>query len=304
MELPSIQELKSFILYGQLRNFTSAAKAANVTQSAFRAQIKKLEDILGVPLIIRNNRGSALTVEGERFLRDAEAVVASLETAAERVRRLYARRLPVLHVGVMRSMGDILMNAHIAYLHAHHEDLSINVYDMEESEVMTDLHAGKIDMASVYADDAARWHGYEMVPFATDSFVYFAPHVAPGGAVSKEFMWNRQLVMYLPKYFMDRRLRTYFAGTETSGSHAEIQLSNPYASVDFCRNNKAGCLVSERLAAVMGLAGQCRALADPLTLTAYIVYRKHTEKETYIRLFIEYMRKRGSRLPARSHRIF
>ena len=114
MELPSIQELKSFILYGQLRNFTSAAKAANVTQSAFSAQIKKLEDILGVPLIIRNNRGSALTVEGERFLRDAEAVVASLETAAERVRRLYARRLPVLHVGVMRSMGDILMHAPIA----------------------------------------------------------------------------------------------------------------------------------------------------------------------------------------------
>ena len=55
MELPNIQTLRSFVIYGRLGNFTLAAKEANVTQSAFSAQIKKLEIIVGVPLIHRHN---------------------------------------------------------------------------------------------------------------------------------------------------------------------------------------------------------------------------------------------------------
>lgn len=57
MELPNIQTLRSFVIYGRLGNFTLAAKEANVTQSAFSAQIKKLEIIVGVPLIRRDNKG-------------------------------------------------------------------------------------------------------------------------------------------------------------------------------------------------------------------------------------------------------
>ena len=68
MELPNIQTLRSFVIYGRLGNFTLAAKEANVTQSAFSAQIKKLEIIVGVPLIRRDNKGSSLTVEGEILL--------------------------------------------------------------------------------------------------------------------------------------------------------------------------------------------------------------------------------------------
>ena len=64
MELPNIQTLRSFVIYGRLGNFTLAAKEANVTQSAFSAQIKKLEIIVGVPLIRRDNKGSSLTAEG------------------------------------------------------------------------------------------------------------------------------------------------------------------------------------------------------------------------------------------------
>ena len=67
MELPTIQELKNFIIYSKYRNFTAAAKAANITQSAFSAQMKKLEEIVGVCLIERSNRGSHLTPDGELF---------------------------------------------------------------------------------------------------------------------------------------------------------------------------------------------------------------------------------------------
>ena len=61
MDLPSIQQLRNFVIYGKYGNFTTAANAANITQSAFSAQMKKLEDLVGVRLIERSNRGSQLT---------------------------------------------------------------------------------------------------------------------------------------------------------------------------------------------------------------------------------------------------
>ena len=47
-ELPTLQELQSFITYSKMGNFTLAAQAANITQSAFSAQMKKLERLVGV----------------------------------------------------------------------------------------------------------------------------------------------------------------------------------------------------------------------------------------------------------------
>ena len=79
MELPTIQELKNFIIYSKYRNFTAAANAANITQSAFSTQMKKLEDIVGVCLIERSNKGSHLTPDGEVFYEKVSHILSDLE---------------------------------------------------------------------------------------------------------------------------------------------------------------------------------------------------------------------------------
>ncbi len=73
-DLPSIQQMECFIIYGRVQNFTRAAKEANITQSAFSAQMKNLESTLGVALIQRSKRGSHLTPEGEAFLKRITAL--------------------------------------------------------------------------------------------------------------------------------------------------------------------------------------------------------------------------------------
>lgn len=102
MELPNIQTLRSFVIYGRLGNFTLAAKEANVTQSAFSAQIKKLEIIVGVPLIRRDNKGSSLTAEGEIFYKEAERILSALEQAVVSTQGL--RRS--IHCYVLPSVGS------------------------------------------------------------------------------------------------------------------------------------------------------------------------------------------------------
>ncbi len=59
-ELPTMQELQSFITYNKTGSFIMH-KSMNITQSAFSAQMKKLERLVGVKLISRSTRGSRLT---------------------------------------------------------------------------------------------------------------------------------------------------------------------------------------------------------------------------------------------------
>ena len=85
-ELPTIQELQSFIVYSKTGNFTLAAQQLNITQSAFSAQMKKLERVVGVKLIDRSTRGSSLTHEGEVFLPEAERIIESLKRTIHAIR--------------------------------------------------------------------------------------------------------------------------------------------------------------------------------------------------------------------------
>lgn len=236
MELPNIQTLRSFVIYGRLGNFTLAAKEANVTQSAFSAQIKKLEIIVGVPLIRRDNKGSSLTAEGEIFYKEAERILSALEQAVVSTQTMYDSRRPELHVAVMRSMGDVVMNTHIAYFKKHRPDFIVNVYDMEEEEIISDLYAERIDVAFVYITDMTKWEAYGVVPVGADRYVYFGPKLDLADPVDKEEILNLPLLRYPPKYFMETAFRDYFAGRH---GREEIQLSNPYAMIDYCRRNRA-----------------------------------------------------------------
>lgn len=291
IDLPTIQELRSFILYGETHNFSLAAKKANITQSAFSAQIKKLESIVGVPLINRNTQGSSLTREGQYFLREAEKIVKSLELVTVNTRKFYKDYLPALHLGILRSFGDVLMNQYISHFQEKTAQFSLKVYDMEESEILLDLQADRIDMAVLYIVDKFIWQEYEVAPFVENEMVYYAPNLSQGKTLTKDQIWCQQFLLYPPKYMMNKVLLDYFQDIPDIKTHQEIQLSNPYAMVNYCQKYKAGCFLSKQLAEYMDILPVCNTLEIPLVLTGYFVYKNNNPKKDYIHKFIKYIAK-------------
>ena len=73
---------EDFLCLARLRNFSRAAEARYVTQSAFSRRIRSLENWFGAPLIDRSLYPVTLTTAGEIFL----------ETAADIVRQMYEAR--------------------------------------------------------------------------------------------------------------------------------------------------------------------------------------------------------------------
>ena len=103
---------------------------------------------------------------------------------------------------------------------------------------------------------------------------------------------NLPLLRYPPKYFMETAFRDYFAGRH---GREEIQLSNPYAMIDYCRRNRAGFLLSERLAESTGIRRKCKELRHGLKLPLYLVHKKDHAKQLYIDVFSDYLQKKSFR---------
>lgn len=289
-ELPTLQELQSFITYSKMGNFTLAAQAAIITQSAFSAQMKKLERLVGVKLIARSTRGSRLTPEGEKFLPEAEHIIETLERAIHSIRLANKLERPMLNVGILRSIGDVRMNAHVAYFQQTNPNFAISVYDMEEEEMLLDLRENRIDIGTCYLPNNKDMSAYESIALREDSVVYYAPNrKMDAHPVTCEEILDYPMVMYPPKYFMSHRLKSYFSEEGRQSLPQLVRLSNPYAMIDYCKRNESGALISRHLLEALGIEEGVYTLAKPLYLQVCFVYRNNNSKWETMKTFMDYI---------------
>jgi len=104
-DLPPVTSLAVFETAARHCSFTRAAAELNVTPGAVSRQIRGLEDNLGVPLFLRNNRGVILTVDGEALF---HVLASGFSHAADTVRAIRrgetVRRITVACSDVFGSM--------------------------------------------------------------------------------------------------------------------------------------------------------------------------------------------------------
>ena len=79
-----VRQLQIFRILAEELNFTRTAEMVHTVQSNVTAQIKALEDELGVPLFDRLGRRVTLTDAGRRFKPFAEQALTEIEMRSKR----------------------------------------------------------------------------------------------------------------------------------------------------------------------------------------------------------------------------
>lgn len=108
----STRQLRAFLALAELRSFTRAAQASHLSQPAFSALIRTLEDAVGTRLFDRDTRSVQLTPEGRlfegsarRLLDDMGGAMADLADHVERRKgRVRVAALPSLAAGWLPSV--------------------------------------------------------------------------------------------------------------------------------------------------------------------------------------------------------
>lgn len=108
-----MRHLRYFLAVAEEEHFGRGARRAHVVQPALTKAVQQLERELGVELFHRLPRGVRLTEAGAAFREEARAVLAQLERAAERARRVGRGEEGRLVVGFVEGL-----NYHPVFLQA------------------------------------------------------------------------------------------------------------------------------------------------------------------------------------------
>lgn len=143
----SIRHLNAFVVLAETQNFTRAATRCSLSQPAFSALIRSLEQAMGARLFDRDTRKVALTAEGRLFLDSAQRLLADFGHAVADVQDHVDRRRGRVSIAVLPALAAGWLPAVLAEFHAAHPGIELDVADALSEDCIERVKSGRADFA-------------------------------------------------------------------------------------------------------------------------------------------------------------
>jgi DNA-binding transcriptional LysR family regulator len=170
-----LYQLRSFAAVAATGHLTRAAEILHVSQPALSAQIKALEDELGVVLFERGPAGMTLTAAGKRLLPEAENVVTAAQTLRSRALALRGETAGHLKLGTVADPEFIRLPTVLTRTIERFPLLDIEVHHVVSGAAFENVREGVLD-ASFY------FGGLEHPKVSSIALCEFAYRVVAPGA--------------------------------------------------------------------------------------------------------------------------
>jgi LysR family nitrogen assimilation transcriptional regulator len=131
-------------------NMTAAAQRLGLAQPALGAQIKQLEDELGVKLLVRHSRGVDVTEPGRLLAERARAILADVDRTRADLRALGARHADHLVLGVNPSIVLMLGADLLHHARAEMPDVALSLVEERTPVLLDALDRGQINVSFLY----------------------------------------------------------------------------------------------------------------------------------------------------------
>jgi len=136
--------LRTFVTGTDLGTFARAARHVGRSASAVSAQLKKLEDQLGVPVLRKVGRGMALTPAGEILLGYARRLLALNEEAATAVRATELEG--EVRIGLQEDFGERLLPDILGNFARARPQLRVEARVARNTDLLSLVAAGQLDL--------------------------------------------------------------------------------------------------------------------------------------------------------------
>lgn len=161
---------------GRLGSMTAAAAALGWTQPAVSQHVRRLERRLGLPLVVREGRGTTLTDAGTALLRHAERMAAALRDAEHDMTDRVHLRAGRVRVAAFPSASATIVATAVRTLTQEHPGVDVRLDQLEPPEAQAALEHGECDVAVVFDhDDVPAPAGLTRVPLLADPLYLVVP---------------------------------------------------------------------------------------------------------------------------------
>ena len=144
-----LKQFRIFLAVAEELHFGRAAERMHMAQPALSAQVKSLEDRLGVKLFFRTTRNVSLTRAGEVFLPEAKSAIAQAEAAVIAARAAQGQGLDLLKIGGVDSATAGLLPSVVRRFRAGHPNVEIKIHEMLSTPALHWLSNRSLDLAFV-----------------------------------------------------------------------------------------------------------------------------------------------------------
>ncbi|MBP6117587.1 MAG: LysR family transcriptional regulator [Neisseriaceae bacterium] len=145
----NLKQLTYVLAVAETKNFTRAAAQCHVVQSALSHQIAKLEEELGQPLFIRNQRQVSLTQAGLAIIEPAKAMLAAKQALIDAVHASQDEVAGLLALGTISTLNSLDLVTVLSQFHAQHPKVSNRLHMGMSGQLLEDLRQQKADIVFI-----------------------------------------------------------------------------------------------------------------------------------------------------------
>src|SRR5919204_4319013 len=168
-----LKDLRYLVAVADTRHFGRAAEKCFVSQPTLSAQLKKLEEYLGVQLIERQPKNVTLTEAGEQIVARARRM---LEASDEVVALARAHRDPLagrLRLALLPTIGPYLLPRVSQPIRKALPRLELRLYEYQTAQMLEKLETGDLDLGVLALPVEAE--GLETQELYTEPFTLAVP---------------------------------------------------------------------------------------------------------------------------------
>ncbi len=217
--------LRVFVLIAEGRSFTQAATAVGRTQSAVSMQVKRLEEVLGQPVLARGRGGGVdLTAHGQYLLDRARQILSLNDEVLATFREpAIAGRV---RLGTPDDYAPHLLPRVLRRFAETHPAVEVEVICAPSTDCVERLRAGDLDLTLCSEGNEPR--GWEAKPLWKGDLVWvtasrYAPHrrrPLPLALAHPQCLWRRSALKALDRAGVPHRIA--YTSASQIGTHAPV----------------------------------------------------------------------------------
>ncbi|VXC76371.1 LysR family transcriptional regulator [Massilia sp. 9I] len=280
---PTLRQMRAFVALAKTGNFTLAAQAMHVTQSALSGLIKELEQTLGAKVVDRSTRRALLTDIGKELYPLFSQMIDDLDGALANVAEHTSLKKGVVRIAAPQLLSCTLMPEVIAAYRAQHPDIDVRLGDTAVESVIARVLSGEADFG-------------------------IGPEREPAPPLDARLLFEMPFAVVFPKgHELEQRARVTWKDVarypliSLQGQFTERLLEDVHASLREVPVRPANEVTFMTTALAMAAAGLgvtvCMPYAAPL-VTLYGLVMRPLEEPVLSRRFFIYTRQGRSPAPA------
>lgn len=147
------RKMQYFESVARLSNFTKAAEELHVAQPTITTAIKRMEEELGVPLLVRDKRNVVLTYEGEIFLEKVRDILSRIDRAVADMQAIANGREWTVNIGIVPISGSRLLAVLYRGFSEKYPQVRYKILELGSYGIMDAIDAGEMDIGFLVLRD-------------------------------------------------------------------------------------------------------------------------------------------------------